>query len=252
MIFENFFLDYKINLKEIKGFIKFKDQLTYRKFFLVFFPLLLILFLISLFFKYAILLFSSIILISASTVIVGILDNKTENKKVLFKEHYLPNSHKRINIVLKLLDKYNINVDDIDTVEKIIDEARIKQEELDYLSKIKEQIKAISGFIGFFITPFIKEVVASVIDTKNLNLYFFTILSIFAVYIILLSLEFFIRDFFYRDYNKLNELILDLRQITIFYSNNKKNRQKLKKDIRKIKNTKSLKKVREIKIIISQ
>ncbi len=252
MIFNNFFLDYKISLKNLKNYMKFKELATYRKIYIILFPLLLFLFLVCTFLKKT---KPSLILISLMficTILLIIFDYKKENSKMMLNKHYLPNSKKRMNVVLKLLDKYNINVDDIDTIDRIIKEAKIHQKDFDYVSIIKKHAKSLSAAIGFLLTPAIDYIVETHTEIDNLNIYILASLAISMVYLILLFLEIIFKGLFYYEYKKYDELINDLRQIKIFYSNNKKNRQKLKKDIRKIKNTMSLKKVHEIKIIISQ
>lgn len=260
MTFQDFFVKYKIILKEQKTCIKLKELPTYRKVFLGIFAILFITLVISMIFllfntdklrestikKCFYISFSSVIFL---IIIFSIVDNKKNNLVLMSTEHYNDYYNDRMELIIKLLEKYRIDLNDVDTIDEIINEAKVQQKQYDYLSLINNPFKSLRAFISSILTYAIKEVLKNDVQIEIIYqimlLIFYIVLIIFGIYFS----GFIIKEVFYFEYKRYEELIYDLKQIKLFYSD--KNKSKLKHGIN-IRKSKRLKKIHEIRIIISQ
>ena len=115
---------------------------------------------------------------------------------------------------------YDIQATDINTIDLLISEANTSQIQCDYLLPLKKPFKALGAIIipiVIYATQKIADA-ATVEEIFNISLQIiFIIICIFSIIIAVIPI---IKNIFYRDYDKYNELLYDLNQVKIFYSKN--------------------------------
>lgn len=218
MRFCDIFISYKIGLKEIKNTIPFTKLPLHRKIaaIAVFATTITsaILFMIKLYIPGLIILGIGLIAIA----IFIIIDSRKNNLEYMLEKLYSPYSVKRMNMVINVLLKYKIDIHDSDTIDLLIEEAQQAQIQSDYLLPLKKPFKTLAAII----IPIIVYVAQKIGDTASQDemttMAAEVIAIILMVFSIIISLTYIMKDIFYRDYNKYNELIYDLRQIKLFYS----------------------------------
>lgn len=147
MRFSDFFISYKIGLKSIKSTIPFTQLPLYRKIAViitfVYTIISSLLFVLTLHTAALITLFIGII----SLIIFFIIDSRKNNLEVMLNEHYSPYSKKRMDMVIKVLKEYNINIQNIDSLDLLIEEAQQAQIHSDYLLPLKKPLKILVAII---------------------------------------------------------------------------------------------------------
>lgn len=221
MRFCDFFISYKIGLKDIKSTIPFTKLPLYRK--------------IAVIITFACTIISSLLLVLTlhtaalitlfigiiSLIIFLIIDSRKNNLEVMLNEHYSPYSKKRMDMVIKVLKKYNINIQNIDSLDLLIEEAQKAQIQSDYLLPLKKPIK-ILGAIIFPIVAYVAEKIGdSATQSEMITMSIQVIIIVILICSLIFSLTSIVKDILYHDYNKYNELISDLRQIKLFYAKEK-------------------------------
>ena len=218
MRFCDLFISYKFGLKDIKSTIPFTKLPLYRKIFIIILLVLLSLSVIFILFNQCFYFHVSVALVIFLVIVFYIIERRKRNIKKILKNSYIPYSIKRINMVIGILQKYNIDINDIDSLNMLMDEAKHEQIQCDYLLLFKKSLKAFSAVIistiGFFANKFLavynsNEIIYVYIQTLNICL---------LIYIIIFCISPIFNDVFYSDYNKYDEFINDLRQIRLFYS----------------------------------
>ena len=218
MRFSDLFISYKIGLKDIKSTIPFTTLPLYRKIFIIIFLAgitisgILFIFLQNIF-SFIPTGFSLIALI-----IFSIIDSKKDNLKDMLENHYIPYSKKRMNMTIEVLKKYNINIENLDSIDMLITEAKHAQTSCDFLSQFKKPFKTLAAIIIPIVAFVAKKISEATTPTKMLNMATLAIILILLIFSLIFSFIPIIKDLFYRDYNKYNELIYDLRQIKLFYA----------------------------------
>ena len=215
MRFCDFFISYKIGLKNIPGAIPFTELPFYRKLFASVFLALVIVGAILYVIEKPTALCVSIILTIMWVVAFCIINSTKSNLEIMLRDYYVPNSKKRINMTIDILQNYGIDIQNSESIDLLIKEAQSAQSQCDYLTFLKKPIKTLSAII-IPIIVFVAQQIGSSIDQNEM-----IIIAVQAIVVIILifTLETIVKDVFYRDYNKYNELVYDLRQIKIFYSN---------------------------------
>lgn len=218
MRFCDLFISYKIGLKDIKSTIPFTKLPLYRKVFIIIILVLISLFLIFMLFNQIFYSHVSAALSIFLVLVFYIIDHRKKYIKTILKNSYIPYSIKRMNMVIEILQEYNIDINDIDSLNMLMDEAKHEQIRCDYLLQFKKPLEvlgaSITSIIGFFANKFFSvsnpnEIIYVYIQTLNICL---------LVYIIIICISPIFNDVFYSDYNKYDEFINDLRQIRLFYS----------------------------------
>ena len=218
MRFSDLFISYKIGLKDIKSTIPFTTLPLYRKIFIIIFLAgitisgILFIFLQNIF-SFIPTGFSLIALI-----IFSIIDSKKDNLKDMLENHYIPYSKKRMDMTIEVLKKYNINIENLDSIDMLITEAKHAQTSCDFLSQFKKPFKTLGAIIIPIVAFVAKKISEATTPTKMLNMATLAIILILLIFSLIFSFIPIIKDLFYRDYNKYNELIYDLRQIKLFYA----------------------------------
>lgn len=218
MRFCDLFISYKIRLKNIKSKIPFTKLPTYRKIILIIFVACAILSSIILVITHSYLSCIPIVIGLLSIMIFFIIDSTKSNLKMMLNEHYAPYSKQRMDMVIDILNQYNIDISNAESIDRLIEEAKLAQLQCDYFAPIKKPLKALVGLI----IPIIAYIAKKVGETTSVDNIIFegivAIILILLTFSLIFSLVPIIRTFFYKDYTKYESLIYDLRQLKIFYT----------------------------------
>lgn len=218
MRFCDLFISYKIGLKGIKSTIPFTKLPLYRKIFVIIFFASAIISCILLLFKLTLASYIPIALGAFSFIIFIIIDSLKRNLEVMLDEHYTPYSERRMKMVIEVLTKYKIDIQNSELLDMLIEEAKHAQINCDYLAPLIKPFKTL-GAITIPIIAFVAQKIGDAATQDEM-----IIMAVQAITLILLifSLIFLltptIKELLYRDYNKYNEFIYDIRQIKLFYA----------------------------------
>lgn len=217
MRFCDFFVSYKITLKEQKNTIPLVKLPLYRKVCALIFFILLIAIALVFFLKNYILTGIFLILSIVSFIVFLVLDNKKTNLQTMLSEHYQPYSDKRMESIRNLLSEYSIDPTDTDKIDLLISEAEKAQIQCDTLLPLQKPMKALAGLIIPMFAFVAKKYAESTKDILSLlEISLDASLIIILLFAIVLALAQIAKDFLRGDYNKYDELIYDLRQIKLF------------------------------------
>lgn len=218
MRFSDLFISYKIGLKDIKSTIPFTKLPLYRKIFIIIFLTGITTSGILFIFFQNIFAFIPIGLSLLTLIIFAIIDSKKDNLKSMLENHYIPYSKKRMEMTIEVLKRYNINIENLDSLDMLITEAKYAQASCDFLSQFKKPFKTLGAVIIPIVVFVAKKICEAATPTQMLNMAALAIILILLIFSLIFSFVPIIRDLFYRDYNRYNEFIYDLRQIKLFYS----------------------------------
>ena len=218
MRFCDIFISYKIGLKSIKSTIPFTKLPLYRKIAVIatfaIIILCVLLFMFKLYIPGFIVFGISIIFL----IVFFIIDSRKNNLELMLKEHYLPYSQKRMDMVMNILKEYGIDIHNINTLDLLIDEAQKAQIQSDYLLLLRRPLKT----LGAIVFPIIAYVAENIGDNTSQSELITMATQIIVIVLLIFSLIFsltpIVKDILYRDYNKYNELIYDLSQLKLFYA----------------------------------
>lgn len=221
MRFCDLFISYKASLKDIKSNIPFTKLPLYRK---VFFLIMLFFTILSgIFWTSRLLFFPSmssliyyipLLFVLLTFLLFLLFDSKKNNIIYMLENHYIPYSESRISSTIKILEQYNINLHDLDSIDMLIAEAKLEQAQVDYISQLKQPLKPFSAIIIPLLIFISKEFSVKVGLKMSLLITCLVLLFISLIY----SLVIFTKAILYREYNKYEYFISDLRQIKIFYT----------------------------------
>lgn len=218
MRFCDFFIDYKIGLKNIKSSIPFIQLPLYRKIAIVIIFVITTIGCILIVTQHFI---ATLILylIAAVLFIPFLLIASTQKSlKQMLNNYYKPHSQERMQMMIAVLSKYNIQTTDTDVINMLIEEAKNAQIQSDYLLPLKKPFKTLCAIVFPIIVYVAKKYgdIASKDELLTAALAFIIIaICIFAMIMAIIPP---LKELCYRDYYKYNELISDLTQIKIFYS----------------------------------
>lgn len=222
MRFNDLFISYKIGLKDIKSTIPFTELPLYRKISIIIFLIVIIIVIIIsgilIIFKQHIFLFIPIGLILILFIIFAIIASKTSNLSHMLENHYIPYSKKRMAMTIEVLKEYKIDIENVDSIDMLITEAKYAQAECDFLSQFKKFLKPLCAIIIPIVVFVVEKISKSFTPTDILNMAVLVISLILLIFSLIFSFGPIIKDLFYPDYNKYNELIYDLRQVKLFYT----------------------------------
>lgn len=149
-----------------------------------------------------------------------IIDSTKSNLEIMLHDHYAPYSAARINMTIGILNNYGINISDTASIDLLISEAQTAQLHSDFLLPLKKPLQ----ILGAIIVPIVAYVAQKIGDAATQDEMLTMAIQIIIISILIFSLVISItpilKDICYRDYNKYDELIYDLRQIKLFYSKN--------------------------------
>ena len=222
MRFCDFFIDYKIGIKDIDKYIKYKELPFYRKIFVTIAYiaiLLLIIFLITLKRDKIIYLplFVSIIFFSL-LIIFNFVDSSKKNM-IKMNEYYTKRSQQRINVLREVLREYKVDFNDVNKIEMLMEQAKIEQKRNSLFLGIEKPMK----ILYLIIVPVIVFVAKEVAKVSNIYTITMAVSVIIIVSVCVVSMFYSLKPLmyflFYRDYEKYNILIYDLKQMILFEGN---------------------------------
>lgn len=214
MRFVDFFIEYKIGLKNIKGGITHPQLPLYRKIFLILLFSLTILFIIFALLNNAIGAFIILFIIFLMMFGFSIVDSRKKNMEATLNNYYKPYSRKRMDMLKDLLHNYNIDVNDKDKIDLLIEEAQNAQKQCDYLAPLKNSLKILAAII----VPIIAFIANKAEFSEDLFRFAInSIVLIILAFPLVFAVTPFLKELFYKNYNKYDELINDLKQIKLFY-----------------------------------
>lgn len=215
MRFCNFFIEYKLGLDKIENKVTFKDLSLIRKIAIITIIISVILAEIMLICNLNIFAIIFFIIPIIPIIIFYIINFKKEDLERTLNDKYIPYSNKRMNMLIDILKKHNIDICNSYSISLLIEEAQNAQIQTDYLEIISKPFKTLGAIIVVILPIAIKKFLDDAIQ------YEIILITISFILLVVLSIAAFppiIKDIFYRDYKKYDELIYDLRQIRIFYS----------------------------------
>lgn len=222
MRFCDLFISYKASLKDIKSNIPFIKLPLYRK--VIFLITLSFTILSGIFLTLKLLFFPSmssliyyipLLFVLITFLVFLYFDSRKNNIIYMLENHYIPYSESRINATVKILEQYNINLHDLDSIDMLIAEAKLEQAQVDYISQLKQPLKPLSAIIIPLLIFISKEFSVKI----GLKMFLLLISCLVLLFISLIYvLVIFTKAILYRDYNKYEYFISDLRQIKIFYT----------------------------------
>ena len=222
MRFCDLFINYKIGLKSIKSTIPFTKLPLYRKVFVIILFASAIISSILLILKQTWASYIPIILGAISMIVFFIIDSTKRNLEVMLNKHYAPYSEKRMQITIDILIKYKISIHDIESINMLIEEAKYAQIQCDYLAPIKKPLKTLGAIVVPIIAFVARRIGDAATQDEMITMAAQVIVLVLLMFSLILSLGPVVKNILYRDYNKYDELIYDLRQIKLFYSKEKK------------------------------
>jgi hypothetical protein len=218
MRFCDLFISYKIGLKGIKNLIPFTKLPLHRKIAVVLtFAFSLLAFILYTLHQFVIALI--IVIIAFFLLIVFfIIDSRKKNLEHMLQNHYTLYSQKRMNMVINILNDYKIDITDIDSIDLLITEAQSSQEQSDYLAPLKNPLKMLGTIIVPIVVFAAQKSGTAATQDEMITMSMQAIIIVISIFSIIISITAIAKDIFYRDYNKYNDLISDLKQVKIFYS----------------------------------
>lgn len=218
MRFCDFFISYKIGLKGIENIIPYTKLPLYRKIAVIATFVLTLLGMILSFFQKPI---ASLVTygIALFILLIFVIVNSTKsNLQLMLDEHYAPYSTDRMNMIISVLEKYNIDIADTASIDLLISEAESARLNSDYFLPLKKPLQ----ILGAIILPIVAYAAQKIGDAASQEEMLTMVIQILIIAILIFSMAISItpilKDICYRDYNKYNELIYDLRQLKLFYS----------------------------------
>ncbi|MCR2022096.1 hypothetical protein NSB04_20640, partial [Blautia pseudococcoides] len=201
MRFCDLFISYKIGLKGIKSTIPYTKLPLYRKIAVVLTFSLCLISLFILFLRCYIIALVVILLAIISPIIFLKIDSKTSNLEYMLKNHYSPYSYQRMRMVIHVLNEYNVDINNMDSIDMLISEAKIAQLQCDYFALLKKPLKT----LGAIIIPIVAFVAQKLGDTTSqeniLILALQSIIIISSIFSIILAFATIAKDILYHDYN---------------------------------------------------
>lgn len=221
MRFCDLFVSYKIGLKSIKNTIPFTKLPFYRKIFMIIFLANAIISMIFLVFQRMWGVYTFLALCILLFLVFFIIDSQKRNLELMLKDYYVPYSEKRMLMTINVLREYKIDIHNSELIDMLIEEAKLAQSQCDYIAPFKKPLKILRTVI----VPIIAYLVQKLDNVVQADEMFVIVIQIIVLVLLIFALIFvltpFIKDILYRDYNRYDELICDLRQIKIFYMNEK-------------------------------
>lgn len=220
MRFCDFFIEYKIGLKDIKILIPWKQLPLYRKNFVTILVALLITsgmvaLLLNKVIFFVVIIFIGVFVLG---IAFSIIDSTKQNQRKMLDDFYVLYSQKRMKMLFEILKKYQINYKDSDKINMLIAQAEKEKESNNPIVPLKKPFK----ILGTIIIPIVVYVAKELTDIVNkyelLTMTLIVCMVIICLFSIVISLYPVIKELYYIDGKKYDYLIYDLKQILIFYN----------------------------------
>lgn len=218
MRFCDLFISYKLGLKNIKSTIPFTKLPLYRKIFVIILFASAITSGIFLIFRQTLVSNILIGLAILSLIIFFLIDSTKRNLEVMLKEHYTPYSQKRMLMIINMLKEYEIDIHNASSIDMLIEEAKLAQIQCNYIAPLKKPFKTLGAIVIPIIAFVAKKIGTAATIDEMITIATQVIILVLLFFSLIFSLTPIIKNILYRDYNKYNDLIYDLRQIKLFYT----------------------------------
>lgn len=216
MRFCDFFIDYKIGLKELKSFISLRDLPLYRKAAVILLFIFSTAGLITIFLDLYLITYIIVFILLGFIIVILLLESSVKKQRELLDKFYIPHSKSRINMLLSLFEKYSLDSKDIEVINLLIAQAEESKINNDPFLSLKKPIKILSAIIVPIIGFVIQKLANTGSDEQLINIALQSIIIIIGLFSIIISIYPFIYIVFYPDGYKYEGLINDLKQILIF------------------------------------
>lgn len=220
MRFCDFFISYKIGLKGIKNTIPYTKLPLHRKIAVILIFAISLLGIILLLFHKSTASIITLVIALFFLLVFVIIDSTKSNLEIMLHDHYAPYSTERINMTIGILNNYGIDISDTASIDLLISEAQTAQLHSDFLLPLKKPLQ----ILGAIIVPIVAYVAQKIGDAATqdemLTMAIQSIIISILFFSLVISITSILKIICYRDYNKYDELIYDLRQIKLFYSKN--------------------------------
>ena len=218
MRFSEFFISYKLGLKEIKTTIPFKEFPLCKKIYMILTFVLTVLGIIFAILDRPAISFAFLVTMIILLIVFLVTESRPKNLAHKLKTYFTPYSQERMEMVRKLLSNYNIQPSDSTKIDLLIEEAKSAQVQCDNFNTLKTPFKTLSTLI----VPIAVYIANTYADTLSSNeivaLGILAIPLIICFYAILFAVTPVFKDLVNQDYNNYRNLISDLKQIKIFYA----------------------------------
>lgn len=162
-------------------------------------------------------LFVSIIFFSL-LIIFNFVDSSKKNM-IKMNEYYTKISQQRIDVLREVLRKYKVDYSDVNNIEKLMEQAKSEQKRNDPFLGIEKPMKILYLIIVPVIV-FVAKEIAKVTDIYKITMASIVIIIVsVCVVSMIYSLKPLMYFLFYREYEKYNILIYDLKQMILFEGN---------------------------------
>lgn len=218
MRFCDLFLSYKLSLKNVKSSIPFTKLPLYRKMFVFIFLILSVLSVIFVGLNKKMLALMFLVFNVITFLVFFVIDSTKRNLNTMLNEHYKPYSKKRMDAVLEVLRQYDIDVNNTNSIDALINEAKIEQIKCDFISPIKKPVAILFSAIIPIVAYNANKIGEITSPNKLIEISLLFIVYILLAFSLFLMIFPLLKDIIYRDYNRYEDFICDLRQIKLFYS----------------------------------
>lgn len=211
-------MSYKIGLRSIKGTIPFTELPLYRQVCMtVFLAGLIIAGILYLYIHSPFTLIPFIISI-LSVIIFSIIDSRKGNLNFMLKSYYIPYSNERMHMTIEVLREYNIDFNNVESLNLLIEEAKYAQTECDIFAKFEKPLKTLTAIIVPIAVLTVQKVSEAATPTQMLYMGAIAIIGILLIFSLIFTFMPIVKVLLYSEYYKYNELMYDLRQIKLFYA----------------------------------
>ena len=118
-----------------------------------------------------------------------------------------------------LVHHYGIDIHDTKTIDLLIDEAQKAQIQNDYLLPLKKPLKTLAAILIPIFAYVAQKIGDNATQDEMITMSVQIITIVLMVFSLIFALNAIVRDIFFSDYKKYNELMYDLRQVKLFYAN---------------------------------
>lgn len=222
MRFCDFFIDYKIRIRDVRSTIPWKDMPRYRQYFLsAFMVLSVVLCAIQVFWKQQVL--PTFICLGVMAIVLGIfvaMDSKKKNQLHLLENHYSKVSRQRMQIVHDVMEKYDIDWTDDKKIDLLIEQAKKEKQMNDPFTDLMRAGKLLVSLVVPITAYSFKQILDNNSETVTDNTYVQIIVTIFIIGVFAVTFVYavfpIIKMGLYRDGVRYDELVNDLEQLKIF------------------------------------
>lgn len=222
MRFCDFFLEYKIGIKDVKNYSSWHKLPLYRKVLILLILIYLALIISLLYFEENSHLFISLIFFAVIYIIFSFLDSTKKNLRKMLDNHYIVHSQSHMAVLVNAFKKYELDIYNSYTIDMLIEQAESEKNKHNSFSlTIKKQFSFFIKALAFVITCVASKIADVATISELLFFVMFWIMFSFYFFILAITIGPLIRDALNKDAAVYDDLIYDLNQLKIFYKPSK-------------------------------